>query len=224
MNKTITSLSFVAIGSFLFGLKTCSDKQKLENEFIHTQNALNDSIKIYKDNQGNSVSKIQALSLDNTKQLLQLKGLQGDNLRLQQEVQKHKKAQMVAISKTKVETRVVEKEVRITDTVQIDSKNYPIYQASFNKEGWITGNVQMSPDSLVINPIKVNIDQTYVLKGERKWFLSPEKTYLEVHNKNPYAETESLKIYVENPSTRNKWIPFVGGLILGGISTYFLVR
>lgn len=224
--KNKVSLSLAVISMALLGItvKTCSDKNNQKQEFNHIQEALNDSLKVYRDLNGNSVSKIQALSLDNTKQLLQLKGLQGDNLRLQQEVQKHRNAQMVAVSKTKVETRVVEKEVRITDTVKINNQTYPIYESNFDKEGWITGSVRMSPDSLEINPIQVNIDQTYVLKSERKWFLAPEKTYLEVHNKNPYAQTESLKIVIKKPKNPNRWIPFVGGLILGGTGVYLMTK
>ena len=112
-------------------------------------------------------------------------------------------------------------------TFIIEDKKYPIYTSNFNKNEWIKGTIKAGPDSIIIDPLKIKIEQTFIIGEDRTGFLGlgRSKPFIEVVNKNPYAETEKLKTYQVDIKSKGKnktWV--IIGTVMGATGMYFLIK
>lgn len=226
MNINKTTLLIIIISVIvLLSVKTCNQSYKIKEQ-TSLISSLNDTVTIWKDKDSLSHSKIQAITTERVKDFLNIQNLQGENKKLQEEVKKYKgkikNGGSVTNTVTKVETRVITNTV--IDTVYKDNKLYPVYSGTFNKQGWVTGKVTADPDSITIDPLKVKIEQTYVIGQDKTGFLGlgKPKPFIEVINKNPYAETTELKTYQVTSPKPKRGIWLITGLVLGGIGVILL--
>ena len=211
-------------------MKTCSQNNTIK-EKDSLINSLNDTVKIWKDKQNISHTKSQIIETSNVKDFLEIKNLKNENKILQEEVLKYKskikKGGSVTVATTNVNTKISSKSKIIDSTFIIEDKKYPIYTSNFNKNEWIKGTVKAGPDSIIIDPLKIKIEQTFIIGEDRTGFLGlgRPKPFIEVVNKNPYAETEKLKTYQVDIKSKNKnktW--FIIGTVMGATGMYFLIK
>ena len=211
-------------------MKTCSQNNTIK-EKDSLINSLNDTVKIWKDKQNISHTKSQVIETSNVKDFLEIKNLKNENKILQEEVLKYKskikKGGSVTVATTNVNTKVSSKSKIIDSTFIIEDKKYPIYTSNFNKNEWIKGTIKAGPDSIIIDPLKIKIEQTFIIGEDRTGFLGlgRSKPFIEVVNKNPYAETEKLKTYQVDIKSKNKnktW--FIIGTVMGATGMYFLIK
>lgn len=211
-------------------MKTCSQNNTIK-EKDSLINSLNDTVKIWKDKQNISHTKSQVIETSNVKDFLEIKNLKNENKILQEEVLKYKskikKGGSVTVATTNVNTKISSKSKIIDSTFIIEDKKYPIYTSNFNKNEWIKGTIKAGPDSIIIDPLKIKIEQTFIIGEDRTGFLGlgRPKPFIEVVNKNPYAETEKLKTYQVDIKSKNKnktW--FIIGTVMGATGVYFLIK
>lgn len=211
-------------------MKTCSQNNTIK-EKDSLINSLNDTVKIWKDKQNISHTKSQIIETSNVKDFLEIKNLKNENKILQEEVLKYKskikKGGSVTVATTNVNTKISSKSKIIDSTFIIEDKKYPIYTSNFNKNEWIKGTIKAGPDSIIIDPLKIKIEQTFIIGEDRTGFLGlgRPKPFIEVVNKNPYAETEKLKTYQVDIKSKNKnktW--FIIGTVMGATGMYFLIK
>ena len=211
-------------------MKTCSQNNTIK-EKDSLINSLNDTVKIWKDKQNISHTKSQIIETSNVKDFLEIKNLKNENKILQEEVLKYKskikKGGSITVATTNVNTKISSKSKIIDSTFIIEDKKYPIYTSNFNKNEWIKGTIKAGPDSIIIDPLKIKIEQTFIIGEDRTGFLGlgRPKPFIEVVNKNPYAETEKLKTYQVDIKSKNKnktW--FIIGTVMGATGMYFLIK
>ena len=211
-------------------MKTCSQNNTIK-EKDSLINSLNDTVKIWKDKQNISHTKSQIIETSNVKDFLEIKNLKNENKILQEEVLKYKskikKGGSVTVATTNVNTKISSKSKIIDSTFIIEDKKYPIYTSNFNKNEWIKGTIKAGPDSIIIDPLKIKIEQTFIIGEDRTGFLGfgRSKPFIEVVNKNPYAETEKLKTYQVDIKSKDKnktW--FIIGTVMGATGMYFLIK
>ena len=211
-------------------MKTCSQNNTIK-EKDSLINSLNDTVKIWKDKQNISHTKSQIIETSNVKDFLEIKNLKNENKILQEEVLKYKskikKGGSVTVATTNVNTKVSSKSKIIDSTFIIEDKKYPIYTSNFNKNEWIKGTIKAGPDSIIIDPLKIKIEQTFIIGEDRTGFLGlgRPKPFIEVVNKNPYAETEKLKTYQVDIKSKGKnktWV--IIGTVMGATGVYFLIK
>ena len=211
-------------------MKTCSQNNTIREKDLLI-NSLNDTVKIWKDKQNISHTKSQIIETSNVKDFLEIKNLKNENKILQEEVLKYKskikKGGSITVATTNVNTKISSKSKIIDSTFIIEDKKYPIYTSNFNKNEWIKGTIKAGPDSIIIDPLKIKIEQTFIIGEDRTGFLGlgRPKPFIEVVNKNPYAETEKLKTYQVDIKSKNKnktW--FIIGTVMGATGVYFLIK
>ena len=211
-------------------MKTCSQSNTIKEKELLI-NSLNDTVKIWKDKENKSHTKTEIIETSNVKDFLEIKNLKNENKILQEEVLKYKskikKGGSVTVATTNVNTKVSSKSKIIDSTFIIEDKKYPIYTSNFNKNEWIKGTIKAGPDSIIIDPLKIKIEQTFIIGEDRTGFLGlgRPKPFIEVVNKNPYAETEKLKTYQVDIKSKNKnktW--FIIGTVMGATGVYFLIK
>ena len=206
LNKitSIVSIVLIIILSF-FIVKSCN-QDKIISEKTNLINALNDTVKIWKDKNGISHSKTEVIKASSISDFLKQNVKDKETKELQNVVKENKNRLGKQGNVTKF-NGVVKFETEIPtlrDTIHI-SKNglvikKPIYNSSFDMDGWVVGSVTASEDSTKIN-LRIKNDYTVIIGEEKMGFLGlgKRKPFVEVTNKNPYSETTSLKTYqVEN--------------------------
>jgi len=199
--KNCLSLSWAIIISLLI-VKDCQHKNLKQNLIEQTGlvSSLNDTIKIWKDKDSLSHSKIEVIKTSNTKNFINLKSNDKEVQELQKLVKSYgdklKKQGSVTIfsSNTNVDTTIVTK----VDTIDILKDKLiikkPLYYSSFNLKGWVTGITKATEDSIQIN-LKVKNEYSVIIGEESQGWFKPKKPFVEVINKNPYSETIKLKTY-----------------------------
>ena len=214
----------------LLTMRTCSQSNTIKEKELLI-NSLNDTVKIWKDKQNISHTKSQIIETSNIKDFLEIKNLKNENKTLQDEVLKYKSkiknGGSVTVATTKIDTKISTKSKIIDSTFIIEDKKYPIYTSNFNKNEWIKGTIKAGPDSIIIDPLKIKIEQTFIIGEDKTGFLGlgKSKPFIEVVNKNPYAETEKLKTYQVDIKSKNKnktW--FIIGTVMGAAGMYFLIK
>ena len=220
----------VVLMLILLTMRTCSQSNTIKEKELLI-NSLNDTVKIWKDRENKSHTKTGIIETTNVKDFLEIKKLKDENKTLQEEVSKYKSkiknGGSVTVATTKIDTKISTKSKIVDSTFIIKDKKYPIYTSNFNKNEWIKGTIKAGPDSIVIDPLKIKIEQTFIIGEDKTGFLGlgKSKPFIEVVNKNPYAETEKLKTYQVDIKSKNKnktW--FIIGTVMGATGMYFLIK
>lgn len=172
-------------------VQTCRVHYKKSSENENLIESLNDTIKIWRDKDGLSHSKIQIIETTNANSFLKLKIKDKEIIELQEQVKKYKdwlKNQgsiTIFTSTTQFDT--------IYESKIIPSEiNDSSFLAEINNE-WIQTKFGYRNDSTFYN-LKVYNKYSIVL-GEEKDGLFKRKSYVEITNYNPYSETTSLRTY-----------------------------
>ena len=206
LNKTTSIVSIVLIIVLSFFIVRSRNQDKIISEKTNLINALNDTVKIWKDKNGISHSKTEVIKTSSISDFLKQNVKDKETKELQNVVKENKNRLGKQGSVTKF-NGIVEFETEIPtlrDTIYIPKDGLvikkPIYNSSFDMDGWVVGSVKASEDSTKIN-LRIKNDYTVIVGEEKTGFLGlgKRKPFVEVTNKNPYSETTSLKTYqVEN--------------------------
>ena len=206
LNKITSIVSIVLIIILSFFIVRSRNQDKIISEKTNLINALNDTVKIWKDKNGISHSKTEVIKTSSISDFLKQNVKDKETKELQNVVKENKNRLGKQGSVTKF-NGIVEFETEIPtlrDTIYIPKDGLvikkSIYNSSFDMDGWVTGSVKASEDSTKIN-LRIKNDYTVIIGEEKTGFLGlgKRKPFVEVTNKNPYSETTSLKTYqVEN--------------------------
>ena len=206
LNKITSIVSIVLIIILSFFIVRSCNQDKIISEKTNLISSLNDTIKIWKDKNGISHSKTEVIKTSSVNNFLKQNVKDEETKELQNAVKKDKNRLGKQGSVTKFNGIIeFEKEIpTLRDTIYIPKDGLvikkPVYNSSFDMDGWVVGSIKASEDSTKIN-LKVKNDYTVIIGEEKTGFLGlgKRKPFVEVTNKNPYSETTSLKTYqVEN--------------------------
>lgn len=161
---------------------------------------LSASVKSWKDRDSLNNAKIETIRTNSIKTFLELKVNDSILKELQKDVSKFRdqlgKDGTVTnftgntLIKESTNTKILyEDTLIINDTVYI----YPKYYANLSNK-WINGNILASKDT-VLTDLLIRNSYSVIIGEEKKGFLKKRKPFVQVINKNPYTETESLRTY-----------------------------
>lgn len=188
---------------------------------------LNDTLVVWKDKQGRSHSKTQTITVSDPKDLLKIKGLEGENKKLQDLVAEYKGKIKKGGSVTYIEgeTKYVDRVVTEIDTIYTNQVKYPTYRSSFDKDGWVKGNIIAKADSTQID-LKIKNAYGVVLGQENTGFLGlgKPKTFADVLSYNPYSESTAVRALQVQLPKQNKGKYIIGGIVIGAIGGILLVK
>lgn len=208
-------------------VRTCKKESTIQEQ-SSLINSLNDSVKITKNKDGSSTSKIDAIITKDPDDFIKIENLTGDNKKLQEQVEKYKKQIKNGGSVTNF-TTITETEIKENtrvDTVVIDSTKSLSYSADFNKGGWVMGSVIARRDSINI-ALRVKNESTVVIGYDKQGFLGlgKGKPFALLTSLNPYSTTPTIKTYAVDMRTGNQWIvPSAIVLALGIVGTIILLN
>lgn len=221
MKKTINLNPYLVVGMLvmviLLWVQGCYNKRgdnKADKQLIE---ALNDSLRHYKDKDSNNVAVISVIQTARTKDFISLKIKDKEIAELQALVKDNKKQLKAgSVALTAAITTIAELKGRKPeivyqkgDTVIKDGIKYlyPTYLDTL-KNKWITLAARMSKDSSDFQ-LKVVNDFTAIVGYEKK------KPFVELTTKNPYSITEKLRVYqVSIPKPKRFGIGFSTGVTL----------
>lgn len=197
-----------AILLVLYLLRGCEAEHKLAQ--AETMNkALGDSLKTWKDKEGNFKAKISVLESEKTEAFLKLHTSDSTVLRLQDLVSKYKKQLNKKGSATIIST---DADINLTEPtiVYIDSTKpcEPIYESKFEIMGtgkykdtkWVWGIINASKDSTTVG-MRFHEEIDVVLGEEKTGFLGLGKPrpFAEVTLHNPFNKVSTLKSFNVTP-------------------------
>lgn len=187
-NTIVWILLAVLTVSLIISIRSCDSHKRSQKESVSLINALNDSLTLRHNKQGQEIAKSMVIESVSPELLLQLKSADHKIIALQELIKKNMKdlsAATILSTETSVDTKTPTKVIGqaiVRDTV------YPIYQSDINKGGWIVGSVVASKDSTTTNLSIIN-DYDIIVKRDKG------VPYAEVTNKNPYTATKTLKTF-----------------------------
>ena len=171
-NNYFISLLIIAI-AFIGGLFMMRNKYKNQlEERKELISSLNDTIKTWKDKNGNSVSEITLLQTSKVNDFLEIQSKDKEIQELQAIVKdnKSKLGKQGSVTNITTNTKADISALTKIDTVIIDNTKHIVYKSNFNLKNWITGNVIAAKDSTKINLSVKN--QYSVILGEEGSFFS----------------------------------------------------
>lgn len=173
--------------------------------------SLQDSVRMYK-KEGKNVSTTSVIETSKSSDFTKLKIKDEEIKKLQNLVKKYEKklksGGSVTQFKTITDTKIVTKTITKYDTIR--GEIYPIYEGNINKDGWITGNIIATKDSIDAN-LKVKNEYSVIIGRESQGLFKPKKPFVEIINENPYTLTPNVKTYnVIIPNPKFGIGPFVG--------------
>lgn len=186
--------------SFIIGLKYCKKPIK-ESNTIYSH--LEDTIKKYKNKNGELVSSISLLQASNVNTLLEIKSKDKTIQWLQSEVLLNKDKIKNGGSVSVVGTEVIftgtngtvinsnpSKPIKIGDTLYV----FPEY-LSFSKDStWIKYKIVANKDSTNLD-LKVTNKYSVIIGEKRDKWYSKKYPVVEVTNKNPYDNIKTLRAF-----------------------------
>lgn len=198
--KTITIIILLLLLGFMFWKSNKNFTNFQEQKTL--VESLNSNLEVWKDKEGKSRAKIQAIETRRAKDFLALQSKDSIVIELQQEVKKFKsklkKSGSVTIVKTETTIDTVLNSVIVsnTDTIRTDSfvYIYPTYTRDFNFDDWIIGTMSMSKDSASLTG-KAKNEYSIVLGEDSNGWFKPGTPFADVSNANPFSETTAVRTY-----------------------------
>lgn len=200
MNTKALNTLFMG-GTFIFALlwlDQCNKKRNAvedaEQKSVNLINALNDSLRYFKNKDSLSVATISTISTESTKAFTDLNISNSEVKALQQEVKNYQSKLKAGSSVTKASINTIIKESGVTavkakDTIWLEDQVYIYSEYSdslINK--WITYRARMNKDS-AFKQIEIKNDFAVIL-GEEKG-----KPFADLITENPYSSTKSFRTY-----------------------------
>lgn len=176
----------------------CQGK-KIQENLQHINEAINDSLQVWKDNYSLIHAKIQIIQSEKNKTFLELETKNTEIIELQNEVVKFKdrlkKNGSVTVLNTETRFDTIYKTLRVPS----ENKNGDFLGQISNS--FIQSDFGVKSDSIFFS-LMVKNKYTIVL-GEDKVGLFKKKPYVEVVNHNPYTDTKSVRTYQKVRKDKN---------------------
>lgn len=219
-DANLIKICLVTIAVLLFLLfKSCDANKDLQIENTAYE-ALTDSLKTWKDQQGLSHSEKQIIETKDTKSFLELQTKDKEILRLQAVVKEYKKklGKSGSVAYVKGETVV---DTFYTKPVVV-YKDQLFYKDSIQNK-WIDWRYKVTRGAkdTVSFKLKMNYEYAVIYKEKDNGWFKKATPYAEVVNYNPYSSTLSLTTYRVVKDVRRKRI-HVGPVIAYGIGYGFV--
>lgn len=191
--------------------------------------ALNDTLKITRNDNGSLTGKIQSIEVTNADQFLTIQSDKAIIKELQAEVKRNKKylANGGSVAVAHVETNINSQDsVTVTgrDTIRKDSVIYvyPEYESSITQFGdWIIGKQKMNRDSSSLQ-LKIKHDFSITVGHQSNGLFKPSTPYAEITSKNPYdtiVDFRTMNIAI----SKSKKAQNIGiGILIGIIGTLLI--
>ena len=199
----------IAFALLIVSYNTCNSYKDNYNEQSNLIVSMQDSIKYYKNKQGESVAQISLLQ-GTRENLLKLIGNQ--DLRLSKLIKNKSRVGSVFTQTTKIDTVLITK----VDTVDgVVERN-----ASINDK-WMTIEIKERNDSLRAN-VEMRDEISVAFRKVPQGFLKPKKSVVEVTNANPYVKITGLRSFEipQKKSNAKIWL----GLGIGAGAGYLLFK
>lgn len=194
----------LAILAVILFIDACSARKKLraKNDIVE---GLSQEIETWKNKDGQSVTKIQALESDNAQAFLEIETADKEIQNLQAEVFRYKsqlkKGGSVTVIETITEIDTFFDVAVYYDTIRKDSFIYlnGTYTANIDND-WMKGGVIGRPENIQFKGLKIRNAYTVAIGSEKEGLFKKRKTFAEVTNMNPMSETATIRTYqVKSP-------------------------
>jgi hypothetical protein len=159
---------------------------RIETKYIAEIEGYKDSVKTYKDKNGQLVSYNQVLEVNNKEQLLAI--AQKDK-QLADMIKNYKDIES-ATSVTTI-TQIVHDTIRFRDTIPADFTQ--IYINDTNKYYWL--GAYIAPSFFMIDTLQFFNEQSIVVGSKKMGFLKSPEHRIEIKNSNPYVITKTISSY-----------------------------
>jgi hypothetical protein len=201
-------------GSILFALiviqySTCNTYEQKYDEQSNLIVSMQDSIKYYKNKQGESVAQIA--NLQGSKENL-LRVIGDQDQKLTRLIKKNARAGAVFAQTTKIDTVMILK----TDTV-----NGVIERNSSISDKWMTIEVKEKDDSLRTK-VEMRDELSVSFRSVGQGLFRKKKSVVEVTNANPYVKIDGLRSF-EIPQKKSN-LKFWLGVGIGAGAGYLLFK
>lgn len=175
-----------------FSVRSCSNNKSKGGEALNLNDAIQDTLVSYRNENKELVSKIKAFELEKTKDFIELKTNDSIIKKLQREVERYKKVigegNTVTIFETVTKFDTLIEYVYLDDTITFE---YCDEWVDFTG----VGNSSLLDFSLTIKE-----DFTFSVLGK------PGDMYVELVNKNPYSDTRYLRSYIKSNKVKKQKI------------------
>lgn len=199
----------IAFALLIISYNTCNSYKNDYNEQSNAIASMQDSIKYYKNKQGESVAQIALLqgSRDN---LLQVIGNQ--DKKLTKLIKSKAKSGTVFTQTTKIDTFLITK---------VDTVDGVIERNSSISDKWMSIEIKEKNDSLQAK-VEMTDEISVAFRKVPQGFLKPRKSVVEVTNANPYVKVTGLRSF-EIPRKKSN-AKFWLGLGVGVGAGYLLFK
>jgi hypothetical protein len=219
----IILLVFAIIFIVAFLMRGCKAEQQLaSNETMNI--ALKDSLKTWKDKEGNFKANITLLENQNSQYFTNWTSADSTVAKLQKLVKQNEAKIKHGGSVTTIETDANIHVVAPSQTAGFTTVHdtvYANYKSDFNIKGWVWGTVSATKDSTTIGMrFKEEID--VVIGTEKTGFLGlgKGKPFAEVTLHNPFNTVSTLRAYSNKPAPAKRF--GVGPVVAYGIGPGFI--
>lgn len=186
-------------------IDTCNKKNNQEKASTQLVNALNDTLKTWKDSDSTQRATIAVLQTERAKDFLVIKSKDEEIIRLQNTVEEYKSKLRKGGSVTTgtIETKVKDSSktdgVASKDTVWKDSIAYvyPEYTDTTINE-WLNLAMKMNKDTSSFDLKVINTFNEVI--GTEKG-----RPYTEIHLLNPYSTVKSYRVWQSAPPKKKRW-------------------
>jgi hypothetical protein len=204
-------------------MKGCEAEHKLaQTETMNT--ALKDSMKTWRDKEGNLKANITLLENENSQYFTNWNTADSTVIQLQKLVKQYeskiKKGGSATVINTDADINIVAPSQTSGFTTVHDTV-YANYKSDFNIEGWVWGTVSASKDSTTIGMrFKEEID--VVIGTEKTGFLGlgKPKPFAEVTLHNPFNKVSTLRAYSNKPLPPKRF--GIGPVVAYGVGPGFI--
>ena len=215
-------LVFAIIFIVLLLMKGCKAEQQLaSNETMNI--ALKDSLKTWKDKEGNFKANITLLENENSQYFTNWTSADSTVAKLQKLVKQYeskiKGRGSVAVINTDAKIDIVAPS-QVTGFTTVHDTIYADYKSDFNIKGWVWGTVSATKDSTTIGMrFKEEID--VAIGTEKTGFLGLGKgrPFAEVTLHNPFNTVSTLRAYSTKPAPAKRF--GVGPVVAYGVGPGF---
>jgi hypothetical protein len=216
-------LVFAIIFIVLLLMKGCKAEQQLaSNETMNI--ALKDSLKTWKDKEGNFKANITLLENENSQYFTNWTSADSTVAKLQKLVKQYeskiKERGSVAVINTDAKIDIVAPS-QVTGFTTVHDTIYADYKSDFNIKGWVWGTVSATKDSTTIGMrFKEEID--VAIGTEKTGFLGLGKgrPFAEVTLHNPFNTVSTLRAYSTKPAPAKRF--GVGPVVAYGVGPGFI--
>ena len=218
----ITLIVFLILGIVAFLIRGCEIKQQLaSNDTMNV--ALKDSLKTWKDKEGNYKASITLLENQNSDYFTNWTTSDKTIIKLQALVKKYedkiKNRGSVTTIGTEANINIVVPS-KVSSFITIHDTVYANYKSDFNIKGWVWGTISASKDSTTIG-MKFKEEIDVIIGTEKTGFLGlgKGKSFAEVTLHNPFNAVTTLRAYSNKPAPTKKF--GIGPVVAYGVGSGF---